>query len=187
MQNNHMENRCYFIFIMCSLSLYNWYNYSLYGPFNNNILMPYYQNCLLMIFYLCWDIFKMITNKILYRTDLMIHHIITLIIFLSCINYISLQLSNMLIMECISLMNYILRKHPNILKIYRTLCIILIRIPLILWSWLFYNPSIVYPYLKIVCSHYHYLYLITQLNILFFFIVYDFFILYKLWGEKVNI
>ena len=77
----------------------------------------------------------MVTNKLLFRADLMIHHVISLIVFVSLINYITLQLSNVLIMECISLMNYILRKHSKILKLYRILCICIVRLPLSFWFW----------------------------------------------------
>ncbi len=182
MQNNHMKNRCYFIFIMCGLSLYSWYNYSLYEiPIDNSFSTPYYQNCLLMLFYLCWDIYKMVTNKLLFRADLMIHHVISLIVFVSLINYITLQLSNVLIMECISLMNYILRKHSKILKLYRILCICIVRLPLSLWFWYYYNPNIMAPIVKLSCTHYHYIYLLMLNNLYLFFIGYDFNILYKLY------
>ena len=146
-----MRKRCYFISIMCSISLYTWYSYSLFTPVENSVFTPYYQNSLLMIFYLCWDTYHMTlsSNKsILFRKDLLIHHIVSLIVYLSCINITALQMSNVLIMECISLMNYVWRKHNKWLNLYRTACIFLIRIPLSLWFWLYYNPEIYFPYLR---------------------------------------
>jgi len=176
-----MKNRCYFISTMCGMSLYSWYNYSLFDPINNSFFTPYYQNCLLMLFYLGWDTYHMINIPILYRTDLMIHHSVTLVIYLSSINNTSLQMSNVLIMESISLMNYIWRNKQQLLKLYRTLCIFCIRIPVSLWFWLYYNPNIIYPYWKTTVTYPHYLYLSTLTNLYIFFIVYDMFILWKLY------
>jgi hypothetical protein len=175
----HMKKRCYFISVMCSMSLYSWYNYSLFDPIDNSFFTPYYQNCLLMLFYLGWDTYHMISNPLLFRKDLLIHHFITSIVYLSYINNTSLQMSNVLIMECISLMNYIWKNNPQLLKLYRTICIFCVRIPLSLWFWLYYNPNFQYPYLKLTTNHY--LYLSTLGNVYLFFIVYDMFILWKMY------
>lgn len=183
-QNEHMKNRCYFISVMCGMSLYNWYNYTLFDPINNDFFTPYYQNCLLMLFYLGWDMYHMIHTPVLFRTDLMVHHSITTIVYLSYINNTALQASNVLIMECVSLMNYVWRNNPQLLKLYRTLCIILIRMPLSFWFWLYYNPKIIIPYFKLTRTYNHYLYLYTLGNIYMFFIVYDMFILWKLYKPK---
>jgi hypothetical protein len=182
--NEHMKHRCYFISAMCGMSLYNWYNYSLFDPINNSFFTPYYHNCLLMLFYLGWDTYHMITNPILYRTDLMIHHSVSLVVYLSYINNTTLQMSNFLIMECISLMNYIWRNSPQLLKLYRTLCIFCIRIPLSLYMWLYYSPNYNYPYWKIQRTYPHYLYLSTLDDVCLFFILYDMFILWKLYKPK---
>ncbi len=183
-QTVHMKNRCYFISVMCGMSLYSWYNYSLFDPINNSFFTPYYQNCLLMLVYLGWDTYHMITNPILFRTDLMIHHSITAFAGVSYINNISLQFSNVMIMECISLMNYVWRNNPQLLNLYRTLCIFCIRIPLILWLWLYYNPNITFPYLKQTRTYHHYIYLFVLFNQYWFFIIYDIFILWKLYKSK---
>ena len=183
-QMRHMKHRCYFISTMCSLSLYCWFNYSLFEPVNNDFFTPYYQNCILMLVYLSWDTYHMVTKQVLYRTDLMIHHFITLIVYVSGINYATLQISNVLIMECISLMNYTWRNSPLLLKLYRTLCIFGIRIPLSLWFWLYYNPYIADPHLKKTQSYTLYLFLSTIYNVYFFFILYDVFILWKLYQPK---
>ena len=186
-QYNHMKTRCYFISAMCSMSLYSWYNYSLFDPVIINFFTPYYQNCLLMLFYLGWDTYKMTLSEhktILFRTDLIIHHIISLIIYLSYINNTTLQISHVLIMECISLMNYIWKDNPQILNIYRTCCILLVRMPLSFWFWLYYNPNIMYPFWKLTREYNHYVYLKTLVNIYLFFIFYDVYILWKIYQPK---
>ncbi len=182
-QTEHMKKRCYCILVLCSMSIYNWYNNSIFAPINNNFNTLYYKTCLFMLFYLCWDTYHMvfsINKSVLFRTDLMIHHIITFTIFCSCINYGALQMNNYLSMECISLMNYTWRNNPTLLKVYRTLCILFIRIPLISWYFLYYNPDIRLPFLKNYFSLYEYylIYFIDKFHI--FFIVYDIFILLKL-------
>ena len=182
-QTEHMKHRCCFISAMCGISLYNWYNYSLFDPINNSCFTPYYQNCLLMLFYLGWDTYYMIINPILYRTDLMIHHSVTLVVYLSFINYVSLEASNVLIMECISLMNYVWRNNPNLLKLYRMLCILCVRIPLTLWLLLYYSPNIIIPYFKQLNLHnIHYSYISSlHSNGWIMYIIYDMFILWKLY------
>ena len=150
-RDEHMKTRCYFMWAMCSISLYNWFTYSLFEPINNDIWKPYYLNSALFIYYLCWDSYKMLLSsdrKILYRTDLMIHHGISLFTFLSLINFTSLQCNHVLVMECISLLNYILRSRPKTLAYYRLFCILAVRIPMCLYmlnyNWhhiMFYAPT----------------------------------------------
>jgi hypothetical protein len=188
-QNEHMKKRCYFITVMCGTSLYNWYNYSLFVPINNDFFTPYYQNCLLMLFYLGWDAYHMTLSEnkiILYRTDLIAHHIITGTVFLSCINYTPLIMSNYLVMECISVMNYTWRNNPILLKFYRTMCILLVRIPLITWCLIYYNPTIGLPMLKNNLSLYEYNYICLIDKFHIFFIIYDMFILWKLYKPQKN-
>ena len=180
-QTEHTKQRCCFISAMCGMSLYSMYNYSLFDPIDNSFFTPYYQNCLLMLFYLGWDTYRMITQHILYRTDLMIHHSVSAVIVLSYINNATLQLSYLLIMECISLMNFYWRNNRQLLKLYRTLCILCIRMPLSMWAGLYYNPTILYPYWKKTRTYNRYLYLIIMGNTFFFYIIYDMFILWKLY------
>ena len=181
-QSEHIKNRCYFIYAMCGMSLYGWCNYSLFDPVNLNInfFTSYYQNCLLMLSYLGWDTYHMTLSKnrkILYRKDLVIHHFIATITYLSFINIAPLQLSSILIMECISAMNNVLKNNPRLLKLYRTFCIFFVRIPLSLWYCLYYIPK----YKKIVLIS-NFLYYSILATILFmFFIFYDVFILWKLY------
>jgi hypothetical protein len=176
----HMKHRCYFISAMCGMSLYSWYNYSLFDPNNNSFFTPYYQNGLLFLFYLGWDTYHMINNPILFRTDLMIHHTMSVVITASSINNNTLQMSNYMILECISLMNHVWRNNPQLLKLYRTLCILCIRTPLTFWFYYYYTPTIMYPYWKYTLTHNHYLYLKTLYDISICFVFYDIFILWKL-------
>ena len=183
----HMKHRCYFISAMCALSLYNWYAYSLFDPVCNDFYTPYYQNCLLMLVYLGWDTYQMTMSanrKQLFRTDLIIHHAITTVVYLSYINNTTLQIDHVLIMESISLMNYIWRNNPYRLKVWRTACIFLIRIPLSLWFHLYYNPYVVFSQLEQIRTRLHMLYISSLGNVYMFFILYDVFILYKLYKPK---
>ena len=119
----------------------------------------------------------------IYTTDLMIHHTVTTIVCLSYISNSTLQLSNVLIMECISLMNYVWRNNPQFLKLYRTLSILCVRIPLSLWLWLYYTLNIVIPYYKqLQLSHIHYSYLSILSNGWIMYIIYDMVILWKLYN-----
>jgi hypothetical protein len=127
----------------------------------------------------------MIKKPILFRTDLMIHHSVTTVVYVSYINQISLEASNVLIMECISLMNYIWRNNPQLLKIYRTMCILCVRMPLSLWLWLYYNPKIIIPHYKqLQLSDIHYSYLSILSNGWIMYIIYDMFILWRLYKPR---
>jgi hypothetical protein len=176
-REEHMKHRCYFISAMCGLSLYNWLNYSLFDPINTEFFTPYNQNGVLFLFYLTWDTYHMINNRLLYRTDLLIHHGAAFIITANSINHNGLQMSHYMILECISLMNYVWRHNPQLLNAYRTACILLIRLPLTFWFWLYYNPTFLYPrWIETDCS----------MNIIIskamcFFIVYDIYILWKIY------
>lgn len=190
-QNKHMKHRCYFIYTLCSLSLYTWYNWYngslvdiVHDDHDNNynrgrfhILTPQYLNCLLIGFYLSWDMYHMTLSsnrRILFRTDLIIHHVLMLNALLNYMNYIPLEISKTIIMECISFMNYAWRDNKKILNLYRTLCIFFVRLPLSLFYILYKsNNNIKFPY--------------TQINGYWFIIFYDAFILWKLYKPKKNI
>lgn len=176
-----MRNRCYCIALMTGTSAYTWYNYSLFEPLDNDFLMPYTLNAMCMLCYLTWDTYSMLASPVLFRTDLMIHHGICLVVFSSYIHSVPLQMSNYLLMESISMMNYLWKNNPSLLKLYRTVCIVCIRIPMIVWFTLYYNPNIGMPYLKSIYSPmvYNYLYNLERFH--WFFIIYDIFILYKLY------
>jgi hypothetical protein len=183
-QTNHMKSRCYFISAMCGISIYSWTNYSLFDPITNHFMTIYYQNRLLFLFYLLWDTYHMTLSEkriVLYRKDLVIHHIISFIITISSVNNCSLVASNYMIMECISLMNHVWKNNPQLLKFYRTMCILLVRMPLSFWFWLYYNPNYLYVHLKqtMTPNHYYYFYTIIG-KVYIFFILYDMLILWKL-------
>ncbi len=183
-QTEHMKHRCYFISAMCSISAYSWYNYSLYDPIDNSIYTPHYINGVLFMFYLLWDTYNMIINPTLFRIDLVIHHTMSFILTVSSINHNTLLMSNYMIIECISLMNYSWRHNPRLLTIYRTLCICVIRTPLTLWFWFYYIPTIMYPHWKETLTIYHYLYMKSLYDTTILFVFYDIFILWKLYKPK---
>jgi len=150
-RDEHMLYRCYFMTIMCSVSLYTWSNYSLSTTPINELYTPYYQNCLFFILYLLWDTYKMILSSqrnILFRKDLIIHHIVSLFSY-SNFHYKSLQMSNVLIAECMSLMNYKWRHNRQLLNLYRIFCILFIRFPLNFYFIVYHNPVLVYPFTNI--------------------------------------
>jgi hypothetical protein len=108
-------------------------------------------------------------RKILFRKDLIIHHVVSLYVLFKYINIVPLEWSKFTIAECISLMNYIWRNDKKLLKIYRTCSIFFVRMPLSLWIFFnFYKNNIDFPYVKS----------------LFFMIFYDGYILWKLYFEK---
>jgi hypothetical protein len=159
-QNKHMKYRCYFLFALCVSSLHTWYIYPSINMnhvkhylkiYDNSYFKLYYKNCFLGL-YLLWDIFHMTLSKnrkILFRKDLIIHHLFFLYYIFKYIEIIPIEWSKFTIAECISLMNYICRNNKNLLKIYRTCCIIFVRMPLSFWSFFsFYNSNIDLPYFK---------------------------------------
>jgi len=183
-QTEHMKLRCYFISAMFSMSLYTWYNYSLFDPIDNSFMTPYYQNCLFFLFYLGWDTYHMITNPILFRTDLMIHHTLSSFTYISFFHICPLQMSNCLILECISLMNYVWRNNPQLLNLYRTVCILCVRLPLWSWIWIYYFPNYILTHYILILSPNHYVYLSITSKIMIFFTIYDLFLLHKLYNPK---
>ena len=189
-RNNHMKNRCYAIATMCGISLYTWFNYSLFDPIVNDVYTPYTFNCLFMLGYLCWDTYKMTLSRdknILYRKDLLLHHTVTIIVYSSYINVVSLQMSNVLLFECISLMNYVWKDNQKILNMYRVLCICLVRMPLCCWFLLYYNPTVSFPHIKQTYQNYYYInYLIYLGNTYLFFILYDVYILKQIYKITVK-
>lgn len=179
-QNVHMKHRCYYLFVSCLLSLHTWYIYPYFDISHvtsylkidsNSYLKLYHKNCFLG-FYLLWDVFNMTLSKnrkILFRKDLIIHHVTSLYVLFKYFDIVPLEFSKFTIAECISLMNYIWRNDKNLLKIYRTCSIFFVRMPLSLWMFFdVYKNNIDFPYFKT----------------LFFMIFYDAYILWKLYFEK---
>ena len=102
-------------------------------------------------------------------------------------NYLDLLMSHYIIIECISLMNDILKNKPQLLKLYRTFCVCVIRTPLSLWFWYHYIPTIIIPHWKLTLTHNHYSYMKLFIqDSSFFFVLYDIFILWKLYKSKKN-
>jgi hypothetical protein len=183
-QNEHMAHRCYFILAMCNMSLYSWYNYSLFDPIDNNPYTPYYQNGILFLFYLWWDTYHMFVSRTLYRTDLIVHHAFAFVITSSSLNNDALHMSDYMIMECISLMNYVWRNNPRMLNVYRIACILLVRMPLTLWFMVYYHPTYLFPYWENTRTPSHYLYLYWLYKGTCFFLLYDMLILWKIYKNN---
>ncbi len=182
-----MKHRCYFLSVICGMSMYSWYNYSLFDPINTDIFTPYYQNSLICLSYLLWDTYKMTLSAdrtILYRRELVIHHLFSAITLCSTFIDAPLVMSNYYICEGISVMNYMWYNHPTLLKIYRTFFIVLVRMPLTLYMWLYYMPCFVTPYMKITQSQPMYFYSTVSAKCLGFFILYDLYILKQLYLKK---
>ncbi len=188
--DEHMRKRCMFVSALCGMSMYGWYNNSVFDPISNDVYTTYYQNCLFMLFYLSWDTYHMIlgpNKRVLFRTDLVIHHSLCLVIFSSYINHIPLQMSNFTIMECISLMNYIWRDNPRLLNMYRLICIHFIRVPVIIRYFFYIDPRITMPFLKNKLPLYHYQYLYALHHLELFSILYDVFIVWKIYKQMKRV
>ena len=184
-RDEHMKKRCCFIAAVCGASLYGWINCSLFDPITNSFFTLHYQNCLLVLFYLGWDTYHMTLSPnrhILYRTDLIIHHVVS---FVSCVPYFniaSLETSHILLMECISVMNYVWRNNPILLKIWRTASIFCVRLPISSFLYFYYHPNVLNPYLATVVNPLCYKILVCMSNTFLFYMCYDIFILWKLYA-----
>ena len=151
--DENMKYRSTCCALLTSLSFYGWYNFfymsvtELYQePYKYetiNLISYPYVCVVIVIIYLIYDIWIMIFgkhSKILYRSELLIHHIISL---LSCI--VGLLrfpeiITNCLMMESLSIFNYVLRSNKNKLTLYcyRFFNLICIRGPFLLYM-LYYH------------------------------------------------
>jgi len=183
-QNEHMKHRCYFLAVICGGSLYNIYNYSSYDPTINNLFSIPYLHCLFTAYYFLWDTYEMVRCKELFRTELLLHHVVASFELINLMYYFALQTSCFMIVECISLMNVVWRDKPLLLKIYRTLCIFCVRIPSALYWGLYYDADIDYQYLLETISIVHYNYLRSVQFALLLLVFYDMYILYQLYKPK---
>ncbi len=164
--NQHMKHRCCFLTVICGVSVYNIINYSSYDPTINDFWSLPYQHCLFTMFYFLWDTYYMTISthsNLLYRKELVLHHIISITLLSSIFNYFALQSSCFFIMECISLMNYAWRDKPLLLKFYRTCCIFFVRIPISVFTSFYYEPLITHSHLLTCISKVNYYY--TPLHI----------------------
>ena len=114
------------------IGCYNMFNYDYF-----NTTMMYESStslqCIPPLFmsYLGWDMYQMMTNKSLFRTDLMTHHVFTFISF-TFIQYSGVFKCGSLCMvaECISLFNTILKNQILYLNMYRLGTIMFVRMPI---------------------------------------------------------
>ena len=122
----------------------------------------------LFISYLVWDAYKMLTYKQLYRSDLLVHHTVCLVVY-GLMTYYNWNyiMSLLVIAENLSLFNYWLEP-PSLLK-YKLFILVFYRIPF--WSLFLYSSFGNAEYAD------HLYKLITGL---FFFIGYDLFMIKKI-------
>jgi len=164
-----IKQRSYFIAIMCSFSLYGWSQCSLQHSTECKTL--YSMNCSLFIIYLCWDAYKVFYKKRTIQDKLVIHHIFSMI---GVINNFSLQTSHVMLSLCMSLMEHILKNRYIPLIVYRSSCILFIRIPIATYFMLINNPNTVT--FGITTNN-------TPYSICF--IIYDIYTLYSLWKQAI--
>jgi hypothetical protein len=163
-----LKQRTCFIAIMCSISLYGWCRCSLYDtPYSAECKAVYNTNCSLFILYLCWDMCKVFSRTQTINDKLIAHHIFSIV---GIMNNFSLQTSHVMMSLSMSLMDYVLKKQNGPITLYRSSCILFIRIPLATYFALVYNPTIV-SYNEIKMNN-------TPYSICF--IMYDTYLLYSL-------
>lgn len=149
---NHMKYRCDCIAVMCGLSVYDWLTHSLHEPITTDRWNVSGANLVFSLTYLSWDIWAMVygsNRQILYRTELLIHHLVSMGCFSAGLYFVPLIVSRALICESISLLNYTLRGAHNelILHRYRLATIFLIRFPFSIGFPIFYyvNDNLLEP------------------------------------------
>ena len=140
---NHMKYRCACIAVMCGMSAYDWFTHSLYEPITTERWNVSGANIVVCLLYMTWDTWAMVggvNRTILYRTELLIHHVISIASFSRGLYFVPLITSRDLICESISLLNYTLRDAPNepTLHWYRLATIFLIRLPVSIGTPIFY-------------------------------------------------
>jgi hypothetical protein len=171
--------RCCFLWVLFSVSLYDFFAYSLFDPYVNNITRPHYLNCCLFMYYLAWDTYKMCLSqesKLLYRRDLIIHHTISMYLNFFTMNYISITGDLTLLMECISLFNFLQCK-TNPIYYYRLACIFFVRLPISCFISFYYIDSVIIPYYKNRLGWFEFYHLTTTCRLIYFFILYDFYLI----------
>lgn len=142
--DTHMKYRCACIAVMCGLSAYDWFTHSLYEPITADRWNVGGMNVVVCLLYMTWDTWAMVggTNrKILYRTELLIHHLVSIGVFSGFgLYFVPLITSRDLICESLSLLNYTLRGAHNesFLHKYRLATIFLIRFPISIGTPIFY-------------------------------------------------
>ena len=158
--------------VMCSISLYGWCRCSLYDTPSTECVVVYNTNCSLFVLFLCWDMYTFIKSTQTMNDILIVHHIFSII---GIILNFSLQTSHTMISLSMTLMDYVLMKQYMQLALYRSLCILIIRIPLATYFMLLYNPTTI-SYYAVNMNNAPY-------SICF--ILYDIYILYNTWKRYI--
>jgi hypothetical protein len=172
-----------FLWVLFCVSLYDRCTYSMYAPYVNNITRPYYLNCCLFTYYLCWDMYKMLLSPdrlILYRTVLIIHHVVALYLNLVTINYISIIGDLTFLMECVSLFNFVSCKSKWLLY-YRFVCTVCVRLPLSCFLSFYYHDYVVVPHFKPLLGQFEYYHFVTTCRLIFLFVLYDVYVIRKIY------
>jgi hypothetical protein len=168
--NNHIFRRTCALLPLFFIGLYNTiiHRYTHTEQFTS-VIIPYTFMC-----YLIWDMFSMMVIPILYRLDLMVHHIVCCVITTIQIVYYNMneRFNIALIGECISLLNYALRNNRTLLNNYRVLVIMLVRLPICVHDVYIYHSTNIYQ-----------LWMFLFLNIGILFILYDAFLIYRILGS----
>jgi hypothetical protein len=124
------------------MSTYTWITTPIYIPLTND---PYNVSGLNNMFFQCylwWDMWCMLlgpNRSMLYRTELILHHIGSSIIFITNAYFAPVIGSHALICESISLLNYTLRGNDRLLHRYRIATIFLIRFPIFIGHSIYYT------------------------------------------------
>jgi hypothetical protein len=184
--DNHMKYRCACIAMMCVMSTYDWITHSLYEPITTDRWNVSGVNILFSLAYLIWDTWAMVggvNKKILYRQELLIHHVVSFCIFSYGGYGTPLVVSRNLLCESLSLLNYILRHNEYVLHMYRLTTIFFVRIPICCFHILFYriNPHLLDPS-RTVTGVDVYVYKLSLLICHLFFITYDVILVRKILG-----
>jgi len=134
--DGHMKNRCSCITVLCTMSFYDWVTLSWFDPLVIDYWSISFVNLVCFGIYLIWDAWSMIfgnNNIILYRGELIVHHIVSFLILTLIGGYCAPSYSSRLILaELISIFNYVLRdkSHELYLHWYRIAIIFLCRLPI---------------------------------------------------------
>jgi len=125
--HNHDLVRSVMLWICFTIGLYNTICYDNIDLYEKNVmiqLLPF-----IFIGYLLYDLSKMICNKILFRIDLIYHHLFCVIVYSLLTTSIPKTGSWLVLAENISLFNYFFRNNFKTLLIYRIVIILLCRMP----------------------------------------------------------
>ena len=140
----HSRRRFRVMLVMCILSAYSWFADTMFGRMDEGGYVSLASiNCLIFICFISWDVYQMTlstNHAVLYRTDLMAHHVIALASYALMVQRIPLLGSRILIGECLSLMNSHLNdKH---LRRYRMFVLLAMRFPMWIYFAFYYNIAL---------------------------------------------